>query len=137
MTLPISILGAGVLLAAACLSLGLQCWRLRRRIEKLSAASAVQREDASAIAENLTLRQDQTAETVTVLTNRIHQLAQQVEELTRTPRLESAPHLNLATRVRVMRLASRGENASHISSVLAIPLAEVELILKLHPLTLA
>lgn len=136
-TFPISILAAGILLAVACLSLGLQCWRLRRRIEALSAAATIQRDDSSAIAENLALRQDQTAETVTALTGRVQQLTQQVDELTRTPRLESAPHLNLATRVRVMRLASRGENASHIASVLAIPLAEVELILKLHFLTLA
>ena len=40
--------------------------------------------------------------------------------------------MNLSKRVQILRLNRRGESAAHISSVLNLPLAQVELVLKLQ-----
>lgn len=40
--------------------------------------------------------------------------------------------MNLSKRVQILRLNRRGESSAHIASVLTIPLAQVELVLKLQ-----
>ena len=40
--------------------------------------------------------------------------------------------MNLSKRVQILRLHRRGESAPHIASVLTLPLAQVELVLKLQ-----
>ena len=40
--------------------------------------------------------------------------------------------MNLSKRVQILRLHRRGESSAHISSVLTIPVAQVELVLKLQ-----
>ena len=40
--------------------------------------------------------------------------------------------MNLSKRVQILRLSRRGETSAHIASVLNIPLAQVELVLKLQ-----
>ncbi len=40
--------------------------------------------------------------------------------------------MNLSKRVQILRLSRRGESAPHISSVLNLPLAQVDLVLKLQ-----
>lgn len=40
--------------------------------------------------------------------------------------------MNLSKRVQILRLHRRGETATHIASVLSLPLAQVELVLKLQ-----
>ncbi len=40
--------------------------------------------------------------------------------------------MNLSKRVQILRLSRRGESSAHIASVLTIPLAQVELVLKLQ-----
>ena len=40
--------------------------------------------------------------------------------------------MNLSKRIQILRLNRRGETATHIASVLSLPLAQVELVLKLQ-----
>lgn len=131
-----SILIAGLLLAAACAGLAYQSIRLRQRLARLTADWTARHDATSAWAEGSTLRQDQLTETLQQHEASISSLHRQLEDLARAPRTADGYELNLTQRLRVIRLSQRGESASHISAVLGIPQAEVELIIKLYPLTL-
>lgn len=136
MTYPHSILMAGALLALACLALAFQQWRLRQRLDRQARETAASQDHTATWAESSALRQDQLTERLHSLEGRIALLNRQIEDLSRTPRFEDGHQLNLTQRLRVMRLSQRGESVSHIAAVLNIPAAEVELIVKLYPLTI-
>ena len=131
-----SLITAGILLALACGFLAWHSRRLRQRIEQLEAACRAHQDATGAWTESSALRQDQLAASWSQLELHLRRLEHQVEDLARTPRTTWGPDLNLTQRLRVIRMSQRGETASHISAVLNIPLAEVELIIKLYPLTL-
>jgi DNA-binding NarL/FixJ family response regulator len=60
----------------------------------------------------------------------LENLAQRVGE-SQAPR-PAEPGMNLTKRSQVLRLHRQGESSAHIAAVLHLPLAEVELVLKVH-----
>jgi|GEM_PF-1112465 len=113
---------------AFCLGLGVLVWWIcrtsARRLQQALAQEQLQTEHLLRTA----------AEEIERLEHAQKRLAQELE----TVRLASTPHpgMNLTRRAAALRMSRRGEQPEQIAAALKIPRREVELLLKLHRITL-